>query len=95
MDQFDKLAEQFISGEISLSDLSEDQIDAVIIRTYEQAVALLDHEEFGEVYKNVADELQPLYEEIMSAGDEEFEKAIVAAEARGSTYWEIESSMLQ
>ena len=94
-EQLDTLAEQVLKGEVDLGDLPTEQVDAVIMRTYEFASELVDDPRNGEAFQQMVDALEPAYNDIMSAGADEFAKAIEEAEERGSVFCSTNTFMLQ
>ena len=94
-EQLDTLAEQVLRGDVDLDALPEEQVDAVIMRTYEYASEMVDDPIDGEAFQKMVDALEPSYNEILSEGAEEFRKAIEEAEARGSVFCSTNTFMLQ
>ena len=94
-EQLTELAEQVLTGKINLDELPEEQVDAVIMRTYEVASEMVDDPRNGEAFQEMMDALEPAYNDIMSAGADEFAKAIEEAEERGSVFCSTNTFMLQ
>lgn len=94
-EQLTELAEQVLAGEVDLDELPAEQVDAVIMRTYEFASELVDDPVTGEAFQKMVAALEPVYNEIMSEGAEEFAQAIKDAEERGSVFCAPEYFMLQ
>jgi hypothetical protein len=79
-----------LDNTIDVKDLSIEELDAVVDKLIDIGEGLLDTEnhEAGVAILQVLDAVIDLRSHDM---DEGFEAAIVAAEQRGATYWEIEN----
>jgi len=79
-----------LDNSIDVKDLSMEELDAVVDKLIDIGEGLLDTEnhEAGVAMLQVLDQVIDLRSHDM---DEGFEAAIVAAEQRGATYWEIEN----
>jgi hypothetical protein len=79
-----------LDNTIEIKDLSMEELDAVVDKLIDIGESLLDTEnhEAGVAILQVLDAAIDLRSHDM---DEGFEAAIVAAEQRGATYWEIEN----
>jgi hypothetical protein len=79
-----------LDNSIAVKDLNIDELDAVVDELVDIAESLLDtdNHEVGVTMLQVLDQAIDLRSMDM---DEGFEAAIVAAEQRGATYWEIEN----
>jgi hypothetical protein len=79
-----------LDNSIDVKDLSMEELDAVVDKLIDIGESLLDTEnhEAGVAILQVLDAVIDLRSHDM---DEGFEQAIVAAEQRGATYWEIEN----
>ena len=79
-----------LANTIAVKDLAVEELDAVVDELVEIAEGLLDTEnhEVGVAMLQVLDQAIDLRSQDLQAG---FENAIIAAEQRGSTYWEIEN----
>ena len=79
-----------LDNSIEIKDLSMEELDAVVDKLIDIGESLLDTEnhEAGVAILQVLDATIDLRSHDM---DEGFEAAIVAAEQRGATYWEIEN----
>jgi hypothetical protein len=86
-DQLQELAISVLEGRVSLDDLPEEQVDAVIMRTYECAVEATDNPNCNDAIFQLIEALQPAYDEILGAESEKFEACIIEAEERGSFFW--------
>jgi hypothetical protein len=94
-DQLQELAISVLEGRTNLDDLPADQVDAVIMRTYECAVEAIDtNPNCSEGVFQLVEALQPVYDEILGADSEKFEQAILEAEKRGSYFWAPKEFML-
>jgi hypothetical protein len=87
-DQLQELAIGVLEGKIDLNTLPDDQVDAVIMRTYECAVETIDNNpNCSEGLYQLVEALQPAYDEILGEDSEKFEAAITEAKERGSYFW--------
>ena len=79
-----------LDNSIDVKDLSMEELDAVVDKLIDIGEGLLDTEnhEAGVAMLQVLDAVIDLRSHDMDQG---FEAAIVAAEQRGATYWEIEN----
>lgn len=79
-----------LDNTIKVKDLTVEELDATIDSLVEIAESLLDTEnhEVGVAMLEVLDQAIDLRSQDLQDG---FEDAIIAAEQRGSTYWEIEN----
>ena len=79
-----------LDNSIDVKDLSMEELDAVVDKLIDIGESLLDTEnhDAGVAILQVLDAVIDLRSHDM---DEGFEAAIVAAEQRGATYWEIEN----
>jgi hypothetical protein len=79
-----------LDNTIQVKDLTVQELDATIDSLVEIAESLLDTEnhEVGVAMLQVLDQAIDLRGQDLQSG---FENAIIAAEQRGSTYWEIEN----
>lgn len=79
-----------LNNSIAVKDLTAQELDAVIDDLVDIAESLLDTEnhEAGAAMLEVLDQAIDLRCQDLQSG---FEDAIIAAEQRGSTYWEIEN----
>jgi hypothetical protein len=79
-----------LDNSIDVKDLSMEELDAVVDKLIDIGEGLLDTEnhEAGVAMLQVLDQVIDLRSHDMYEG---FEAAIVAAEQRGATYWEIEN----
>lgn len=86
----DTLIRGILDNSISVKELSVQELDAVVDDLVEIAEGLLDteHHDVGVAMLEVLDQAIDLRGQDLQAG---FEDAIIAAEQRGSTYWEIEN----
>lgn len=84
------LVKDYLADKIKLSDLTVDELDAIIDELVMIAESYLDTEyhEAGVAMLEALDQAIDLRSQDQDLG---FEQAILAAEARGSTYWEFES----
>jgi len=78
-----------LNNSIEIKDLTVDELDATVDELVDIAESLLDTEnhEVGVAMLNVLEEAIELRGAEIDPG---FEEAILAAEARGSTYWEFD-----
>ena len=79
-----------LDNTIAVKDLTVEELDAVIDELVEIGETLLDTEnhEVGVAMLEVLDQAIDLRSQDLTA---DFERAIIEAEQRGSTYWEIEN----
>ena len=79
-----------LDNTITVTDLTVEELDAVIDELVDIGESLLDTEnhEVGVAMLEVLDQAIDLRSQDLTA---DFERAIIAAEQRGSTYWEIEN----
>ena len=79
-----------LDNTIAVKDLTVEELDAVIDELVEIGETLLDTEnhEVGVAMLEVLDQAIDLRSQDLTA---DFERAILEAEQRGSTYWEIEN----
>lgn len=86
----DALIKDYLSDKITLSDLTVDELDAIIDDLVTLAESYLDTEyhDAGVAMLEVLDQAIDFRSQDLDAG---FEEAITAAEQRGSTYWEFEN----
>jgi hypothetical protein len=84
----ENLLEDFLEDRITLKELSADELDAVVEELTDIGEGLLgtDKHEVGIAILNALDVAIDMH-----SNTEEFEQAILAAEARGSVYWEFEN----
>jgi hypothetical protein len=86
--QLTDLAFDVLDGKVSIDDLPADQVDAVIMRTYEFAVEAIDsNPNCSEGLFQLVEALQPAYDDILGEGSEKFAESINEAETRGSFFW--------
>jgi hypothetical protein len=87
----EELAVGVLSGEIELSEIDENHIEALFEALTEISTNLL-----GTEHDAVAKEMLAVLAECVNMydADPEFESEIVAAEQRGSTYFELEVNSL-
>lgn len=91
----EQLVIDIVEGRTSIDDLDGDDLDAVILAMYEVGLNMIDTDQ-DDIANQILDIVEPLVESIMAKIDQSgFEEAIQAAEARGSTYWEVEDPTLQ
>ena len=85
----DTLIKDYLADRIKLTDLTVDELDAIIDDLVMIAESYLDTEyhDAGVAMLEVLDQAIDLRSMDLDAG---FEQAILEAEARGSTYWEFE-----
>lgn len=79
-----------LDNTIAVTDLTVEELDAVVDELVDIGESLLDTEnhEVGVAMLEVLDQAIDLRSQDLTA---DFEDAIIAAEQRGSTYWEIEN----
>lgn len=94
MDHIDELAIKILNGQVALTELPEEQVDAVVMRTYERAFELMEDVKYQDAAAEIVDALKPLYDAILAQGDDTFEQAVLEAESRGSFYVLLEQSYL-
>jgi hypothetical protein len=90
MRDVETIVQGVLNNTIEVKDLTVDELDAVVDELVDIGESLLDTEnhEAGVAMLQVLDAVIDLRSTDM---DEGFEAAIVAAEQRGATYWEIEN----
>jgi hypothetical protein len=95
-EQLTDLAFDVLNGKISIDSLPTDQVDAVIMRTYECAVETIDsNPNCHEGVYQLVEALQPVYDEILGADSDKFEQAIQEAEKRGSIFCSVTDFAIQ
>lgn len=86
----ESLIKDYLADKIKLTELTADELDAIIDDLVMIAESYLDTEyhDAGVAMLEVLDQAIDLRSQDLDLG---FEEAIIAAEQRGSTYWEIEN----
>lgn len=82
------LVEDILENRVAVKDLSAEELDAVVDKLTDIGQSLLDTEQH-EIGIAILQALDSAID--MHYTSEGFEESIVAAEARGSVYWEIEN----
>lgn len=93
MDAVDRLCQDILEDRVAVETLSDEQLDLVLDRFYDIAEVMQDDpdERKAEAAVAILVVLQDMVDERVSATDMTcFEEQIVAAEARGSVYFEFE-----
>jgi hypothetical protein len=85
------LVQDILEDKIAIKDLTNDELDVVVEQLVDVAEGLLDTEDH-EIGVAMLDALDVAIEARVT--NEDFEQAIVAAEARGSVYFEFEEYTL-
>ena len=82
------LVQDILDDKIAIKELTADELDIVLEQLVEIGEGLLDteHHEVGVAMLAALDVAIDMH-----STNEEFEKAIAAAESRGATYWEFEN----
>jgi hypothetical protein len=93
--QLTDLAFDVLEGKISIDDLPSEQVDAVIMRTYECAVEAAEDPACNDAVFQIIEALQPAYDDILGADSDKFEAAILEAEKRGSIFCPITDFAIQ
>ena len=90
MRDIESIIKGILDNTISVKDLTVEELDAVVDEMVDIGESLLDTEnhEVGVAILEVMDQAIDLRSQDLQTG---FEDAIIAAEQRGSTYWEIEN----
>jgi hypothetical protein len=94
--QLTDLAFDVMEGRISIDSLPAEQVDAVIMRTYEVAVETVEENpNCSDVVFQIIEALQPAYDDILAEGSDKFEEAIREAEKRGSIFCSVTDFAIQ
>ena len=82
------LIQDILEDKVAIKELTPDELDMVLESLVEVGEGLLDteHHEVGVAILKALDVAIDMH-----STNDEFEQAIVSAEQRGSTYWEIEN----
>jgi len=82
------LIQDILEDKVAIKELTPDELDMVLESLVEVGEGLLDteHHNVGVAMLEALDIALDMY-----STNEEFEQAIIAAEERGSTYWEFEN----
>ena len=82
------LIQDILEDKVAIKELTPDELDMVLDSLVEVGEGLLDteHHDVGVAMLKALDVAIDMY-----STNEDFEQAIVSAEERGSTYWEIEN----
>ncbi len=97
MDQVDRLCQDILDDRIAVETLTNEELDLVLDRFYTLAEALQDDpdERKAQAAEAILAVLQDVVDERVSATDMTcFEEQILAAEARGSVYFEFEEYLV-